>query len=94
MCVAETVLAVPCCRLMFMTYIFRYCGLLILKIIKIQAHRNRERERVCVCVCVRVCVCVNVLCVLHKLIILSKFVTEKEEKKKRKKPHHTYTTAK
>ena len=33
LCVAETVLAVPCCRLMFMTYIFRYCGLLILKII-------------------------------------------------------------
>ena len=31
--VAETVLAVPCCRLMFMTYIFRYCGLQILKII-------------------------------------------------------------
>ena len=46
--VAETVLAVPCCRLMFMTYIFRYCGLLILKIISIQAHVNVERESVCV----------------------------------------------
>ena len=55
LCVAETVLAVPCCRLMFMTYIFRHCGLLILKIISIQAHRNRERESVYVhvlCVCV------------------------------------------
>ena len=48
LCVAETVLAVPCCRLMFMTYIFRHCGLLILKIISIQAHRNVERESVCV----------------------------------------------
>ena len=63
---AETVLAVPCCRLMFMTYIFRHCGFQILKIISIQAHRDVERE----------CVCV-----LHKLIILSKFVTEKEKKK-------------
>ena len=44
LCVAETVLAVPCCRLMFMTYIFRHRGLLILKIILIQVHRNRERE--------------------------------------------------
>ena len=42
LCVAETVLAVPCCHLMFMTYIFRHCGLLILKIISIQAHRNTE----------------------------------------------------
>ena len=49
LCVAETVLAVPCCRLMFMTYIFRHCGLLILKIISVQAHRNRES--VCVCAC-------------------------------------------
>ena len=73
MCVAKTVLAVPCCRLMFMTYIFRHCGLLILKIISIQAHRNVERE------------CVHVLmCVLDKLIILSKFVTEKEKKKNKK----------
>ena len=63
----------PCCRLMFMTYIFRHCGLLILKIISIQAHRNVERE------------CVHVLmCVLDKLIILSKFVTEKEKKKNKK----------
>ena len=76
MCVAETVLAVPCCRLMFMTYIFRHCGLLILKIISIQAHRNTESVRVHVLS----------VCVLHKLIILSKFVTEKEEKKKRKNP--------
>ena len=75
MCVAETVLAVPCCRLMFMTYVFRHCGLLILKIISIQAHRNTESE----------CVCVHVLCVLHKLIILSKFVTEKEKENKKKK---------
>ena len=67
LCVAETVLAVPCCRLMIMTYIFRHCGLLILKIISIQAHRNVER------------VCVCLVCVLHKLIILSKFVTEKEK---------------
>ena len=51
LCVAETVLAVPCCRHMFMTYIFRYCGLLILKII--QAHRNREK--VCVCMCFVCC---------------------------------------
>ena len=36
-----------CCRLMFMTYIFRHCGLLILKIISIEAHRNVER--VCAC---------------------------------------------
>ena len=48
LCVAETMLAVPCCCLMFMTYILRHCGLLILKIISIQAHRNRERESVCV----------------------------------------------
>ena len=48
--VAETVLAVPCCRLMSMTYIFRHCGLLILKIISVQAHRNVERERESVCV--------------------------------------------
>ena len=67
---------------MFMTYIFRHCGLLILKIISIQAHVNVERESVCVCL----------VCVLHKLIILSKFVTEKE--KKRKKKNYTYTTAK
>ena len=53
LCVAETVLAVPCCCLLFMTYIFRHCGLLILKIISIQAHRNRE----CVCACAW-CVCV------------------------------------
>ena len=51
LCVAETVLAVPCYRLMFMTYIFRHCGLLILKIMSVQAHRNVERERVCVCMC-------------------------------------------
>ena len=62
---------------MFMTYIFRHCGLLILKIISIQAHRNREREKERVCV--------HVLCVLHKLIILSKFVTEKVEKKEKKR---------
>ena len=55
LCVAETVLAVPCCHLMFMTYIFRHCGLLILKIISIQAHRNVERERERVHV-LRVCV--------------------------------------
>ena len=53
----ETLVAVPCCRLMFMTYIFRHCGLLILKIISIQADRNVEREGahvlgMCVCVCV------------------------------------------
>ena len=48
LCVAETVLAVPCCCLMFMTYIFRHCGLQILKIISVQVHRNRERESVCV----------------------------------------------
>ena len=59
---------------MFMTYIFRHCGLLILNIISIQAHRNVERE------------CVHVLmCVLDKLIMLSKFVTEKEKKKKKNK---------
>ena len=54
MCVAETVLAVPCCHLMFMTYIFRHCGLLILKIMSVQVHRNvaSERERVCACVSV------------------------------------------
>ena len=46
LCVAETVLAVPCCRLMFMSYIFRRCGLLILKIMSVQVHRNVERERV------------------------------------------------
>ena len=35
------------------------------------------------------------VCVLHKLIILSKFVTEKEKKEeKEKKKHDTYTTAK
>ena len=33
-----------------------------------------------------------VVCVLHKLIILSKFVTEKGRKKKEK--NYTYTTAK
>ena len=31
LCVAETLVAVPCHCLMFMTYIFRHCGLLILK---------------------------------------------------------------
>ena len=36
--------------------IFRHRGLLIFKIISIQAHRNRERERVCVHV-LSVCVC-------------------------------------
>ena len=77
LCVAETVLAVPCCRLMFMTYIFRHCGLLILKIISNHAHRNTQRDRVCVCMCL--------VCVLHKLIILSKFVTEKERKKEERK---------
>ena len=60
---------------MFMTYIFRHCGLLILNIISIQAHRNVETERVCMCL----------VYVLDKLIILSKFVTEKEKKKKKKK---------
>ena len=57
LCVAETVLAVPCCRLMFMTYIFRHRGLLILKVMSVQAHRNveREREREFMClVCVSV----------------------------------------
>ena len=80
LCVAETVLAVSCCWLMFMTLIFRHRDLLILKIISVQAHRNRERERECVCMCL--------VCVLHKLIILSKFVTEKEKEKKKqtKKP--------
>ena len=78
--VAETVLAVPCCCLMFMTYIFRHRGLLILKIISIQAHRNRERE----------CVCMCLVCVLHKLIILSKFVTEKERKKEEEKNHRLH----
>ena len=58
---------------MFMTYIFRHCGLLILKMISIQAHRNTES----------VCVHVLSVCVLHKLISLSKFVTEKEKKKKK-----------
>ena len=53
-CVAEILVAVPCCRLMFMTYIFRHCGLLILKMISIQAHRNVERESVHV---LGVCVC-------------------------------------
>ena len=48
LCVAGTVLAVPCCHLMFMTYIVRYCGLLILKNMSVQAHRNVERERECV----------------------------------------------
>ena len=68
-----------------MTYIFRHCGLLILKIISLQAHRNIERE----------CVCMCLVCVLHKLIILSKLVTEKEKKKKKKKrKNYTYTTAK
>ena len=78
---AETVLAVPCCHLMFMTYIFRHCGLLILKIISVQAHRNVERERACMCL----------VCELHKLIILSKFVTEKEKKKSRKRKNATLT---
>ena len=55
LCVAETVLAVPCCRLMIMTYIFRHCGLQILKIISIQMHRNRER----VCVHVLSVCCTN-----------------------------------
>ena len=49
LCVAETVLTVPCCRLMFMTYIFRHCGGLILKIISVQAHINVQRERESVC---------------------------------------------
>ena len=52
LCVAETVLAVPSCCFMFMTYIFRHCGLLILKIMSVQAHRNVER----VCMCL-VCQC-------------------------------------
>ena len=65
---------------MFMTYIFRHCGLLIFKIISIQAHRNVQREKVCVCVCV-----------LDKLIILSKFVTEKERKQKQKTLHLHYS---
>ena len=43
------------------------------KIVSIQAHRNVERESVCL------------VCMLHKLIILTKFVTEKEEEKKKKK---------
>ena len=79
LCVAETLVAVPCRHLMFMIYIFRHCGLLILKIISIQAHRNVGRESVHVCVCV---------CVLDKLITLSKFVTEKE------RIHYAYTTTK
>ena len=33
--------------------------------------------------------CVHVLCVLHKLIILSKFVTEKEKEKKKEKKKKT-----
>ena len=33
----------------------------------------------------------HVLCVLHKLIILSKFVTEKEEKKEEKQQQQNYT---
>ena len=36
--VAETLVAVPCCHLIFMPYIFRHCDRLILKIISIQAH--------------------------------------------------------
>ena len=59
---------------MFMTYIFRHRGLLILKIISIQVHRNTQRE----------CMCMCLVCVLHKLIILSKFVTEKEKKEEEK----------
>ena len=35
--------------MLFMTYIFRHCGLLILKIASIQAQRNVERESVCAC---------------------------------------------
>ena len=54
-CVAETLVAVPCWHLMFMT------------------------KRVCMCLCV---------CVLDKLVILSKFVTEKE------RISYAYTTAK
>ena len=72
LCVAETfvALAVPCCRLMLMAYIFKHCGVLILKIISIQAHRNVERECACAwCVCV---------CWTNRLISSSKFVTEKE----------------
>ena len=49
-CVADTLVVVPCCRLIFMTYIFRHCDFLSLNIISILAHRNIERE------CVRTCV--------------------------------------
>ena len=61
--VAETLVAVPCHCLMFMTYIFRHCGLLLLKIVSIQAHRNVERVcicLVCLCVCWKNCLsCLN-----------------------------------
>ena len=60
-CVAETLVAVPCCCLIFMTCIFRHCDLLILKIISVQAHRNFGKEKECMCLmCVHVldvCVC-------------------------------------
>ena len=51
--VAETYLVVVLCfHLTFIPYIFRHCGLLILKVISIQAHRNVERECACAwCVC-------------------------------------------
>ena len=35
--------------------------------------------------------CMCLVCVLHKLIILSKFVTEKEKEKKEKKLHLHYS---
>ena len=79
LCVAETLVAVPCCCLIFMTCIFRHCDLLILKIISVQAHRKKrwERERVHV---LDVCACAWYVCVrvFDILIILSVFVTEKE----------------
>ena len=53
-------------------------GLLIMKIMSIQAHRNVERESVRV----------FGVCVLDKLIILFKFVTEQE------RIRCTYTTSK
>ena len=73
-CVAETLLAVTLCLwLTFLgTVVFRFWKLYQFKLIE------TLRESVCLCL----------VCVLDKLIILSKFLTPKE------RIHYTYTTAK
>ena len=66
---------------MFMTFIFRHRDLLIIKIYQFKRiETERERESVCMCL----------VCVLHKLIILSKFVTEKEKQKTTNQPIHLH----